>query len=224
MDKRKKYIAVIDTETLGVDKPLIYDLGISIADKQGNIYAQANWIVKEIFEQKDLMQSAYYANKLPKYDEMIANGSAKVMTWAEIRQAFNSLMAQYNVKVISAYNLGFDKRAITYTHKCLGNKTKFLVRPFEMWDIWGMATQTILQQKSFQKIAKRLNWLTPKGNILTNAEVSYRYITNQLEFIESHTALHDTEIETQIMARCLRQHKKLQKGIIANPWKLCQAL
>lgn len=224
MDKRKKYICVMDTETLGVDKPLIYDLGITIADKQGNIYHQANWIVKEIFEQKDLMASAYYANKLPKYYKMIEEGSAIVKPWKEIRQALNTILDEYNVKVISAYNLGFDKRAISYTHKCLGNRAKFLTRPFEMWDIWGIATQTILRQKSFQKLADKQGWRTPKGNLLTNAEVSYRYITNNLDFIEEHTALHDTGIEVQILARCLRQHKKMDKGILATPWKFAQAL
>lgn len=224
IDKRRKYIAVIDTETLGVDVPLVYDLGITITDKQGRIYAQANWIVKEVFENKKQMQSAYYANKLPKYHKMIEEGSAKVLTWAQIRQAFNSMMIQYGVKVISAYNLGFDKRALAYTHKALGNKTKFLTKPYELWDIWGIATQTILRQKSYHRIANQENWKTPKGNLLTNAEVCYRYITNQLNFIEEHTALHDSTIETAILARCLRQHKKLQKGILAHPWKLAQVL
>ena len=131
-------------------------------------------------------------------------------------------MEDYNVSVISAYNLGFDVNAMSCTHKDLGNKGKFLKKKFETWDIWGMATQTILRQKTYQKMAIRENWKTAKGNILTNAEVTYRYITNKLGFLESHTALHDTEIETQIMVKCLRQHKKMKKGILENPWKFAQ--
>ena len=134
------------------------------------------------------------------------------------------MLEQYDVKVLSAYNLGFDKRALTYTNKCMGNTGKFLGRPVELWDIWGIATQTIMQHKTFHKIALSENWYTEKGNVLSNAEVAYRYITNELDFEESHTALHDTEIETQILARCLRQNKKLEngKGIFGSPWKVAQ--
>ena len=214
---------VMDTETLGVDKPLIYDLGVTIADKQGRIYAQANWIVKEVFEQKDKMQSAYYANKLPRYKEMIEKGLVMVKPWNEIIEEYNQMIVDYNVSVVSAYNLGFDKRAMTYTNKCLGNRNKVLRKNVELWDIWGMATQTILKQKTYQRMADSQNWRTPKGNILTNAEVAYRYITNNVDFIEDHTALSDTEIETAIMARCIRQRKKMDKGILANPWKFAQA-
>lgn len=225
MDKRKKYIAVIDTETLGVTTPLIYDLGVTITDKKGVIYFQQNWLVKEVFEdQPERMRSAYYANKLPQYYDLIERELATVTPWLEIRAEFNEILEHYNVKVVSAYNLGFDRNAISFTHADLGNKGKFLTKSFEMWDIWGMATQTILRQKAFRQMAFDNLWFTPKGNLLTNAEVSYRYITNNLEFQEHHTALHDTEIETAILARCLRQHKRMKKGILDNPWKFAQAL
>lgn len=224
LDGRKKIIAVIDTETLGVDKPLVYDFAVTIGDKQGNIYFQKNWIIKEVFEQKDKMSSAYYACKLPLYDDMIEKGDAIVMPWNEVKREFNEILHKYNVKVLSAYNLGFDKRAITYTNKCMGNTGKFLTKMVELWDIWGIASQTIMQHKTFHKIAMRENWYTEKGNVLSNAEVAYRYITNNMNFIESHTALHDTEIELEILSKSLRQCKKMEngKGIFFSPWKVVQ--
>lgn len=224
LDKRVKRIAIVDTETLGVDKPLVYDFAVTIADKKGNVYAQKNWIVKEVFEQKDRMQSAYYACKLPKYDVMIAEGTAIVTPWKQVKEEFNAMLEEFDVKVLSAYNLGFDKRAITYTNKSLGEQGKFLNRVVELWDIWGIASQTIMQHKTFHKIALKENWYTEKGNVLSNAEVAYRYITNELDFIESHTALHDTEIEKDILVRCLQQNKKMAKGkgIFGSPWKEVQ--
>lgn len=226
LDKRVKRIAVLDTETLGVDKPLVYDLGVTITDKKGTIYAQKNWIIKEVFEQKEKMKSAYYACKLPLYDKMLAEGTASLTPWKTVQKEFNELCNSWDISVVSAYNLGFDKRAITYTHKILGNTNKFLAptKIIEMWDIWGIATQTIFQQKTFHKIALREDWYTEKGNVLTNAEIAYRYITNNLGFIESHTALHDTEIETEILVKCLKQKVKLEKGkgIYYHPWQLAQ--
>ena len=226
LDKRVKRIAVIDTETLGVDQPLVYDLAVTICDKKGDIYAQKNWIIKEVFEQKEKMASAYYACKLPLYDIMLQTGKAELKPWKEVQKEFNELCNKFEISVISAYNLGFDKRALTYTHKCLGNVDKFLKlnKVPELWDIWGIAAQTIMQHKTFHKIALRENWYTEKGNVLSNAEVAYRYITNDLQFMESHTALHDTEIESQILVRCLNQKMKLEKGkgIFYHPWKVVQ--
>ena len=224
IDKRKKMIAVIDTETLGVDQPLIYDFAVSICDKNGVIYAQKNWIVEEVFSQREKMQTAYYANKLPLYFDMIEKKSVEVKKWSQIRSEFNQMLKDYNVSVLSAYNLAFDKRAITYTHKCLGNQNKYLTKFVELWDIWGIAAQTIMLQKTFHKMALREGWYSEKGNVLSNAEVCYRYITNQLDFIESHTALHDTEIEVEILSKALKQHKKLEKGkgIFYSPWQVVQ--
>ncbi len=224
LDKRVKRIMVVDTETLGVDQPLVYDLGVTITDKKGNIYAQKNWIIKEVFEQKEKMQSAYYACKLPLYDKMLQEGTAVLTPWEQAKAEMNKMLHEYEVSVLAAYNLGFDKRALTYTNKCMGNKNKFLTKNVELWDIWGIAAQTIMQQKTFHKIALAENWYTEKGNVLSNAEVCYRYITNNLNFIESHTALHDTEIETEILVRALKQNKKMEqgKGIFFSPWREVQ--
>lgn len=224
LDKRVKKIMVLDTETLGVDKPLVYDLGVTITDKKGNVYAQKNWIIKEVFEQKDKMSSAYYACKLPLYDDMIENGLADVVSWETARAELNQMLHEYDVSVLSAYNLGFDKRALTYTNKCIGRHKFFLTKKVELWDIWGIAAQTILQHKTFHRLAQENDWYTEKGNVLSNAEIAYKYITNDLGFIESHTALHDTEIEKEILVRCLKQHMKMEngKGIFANPWKKVQ--
>jgi hypothetical protein len=43
------------------------------------------------------------------------------------------------------------------------------------------------------------------------AEILYRYITDNLEFTESHTGLEDTLIEKEIFAYCVRQKKKMQR-------------
>ena len=64
-----KYIMVLDVETANdmVD-PLVYDVGYIIADLHGNIFEQKSVCIHEIFNlRKDLMETAYYANKIPSY-------------------------------------------------------------------------------------------------------------------------------------------------------------
>ena len=66
IDKRRRYIMVLDVETAGgLENPLVYDIGYVITDKKGNIYASRSFIIKEIFDNKRLMTSAYYAERFP---------------------------------------------------------------------------------------------------------------------------------------------------------------
>ena len=84
IDKRRNYKIVLDTETCPIDKDFegvapenmwAYDIGWAVCDKQGNIYETRSYVNADIFlQEKDLMQSAYYAEKIPKYWEEIKSG------------------------------------------------------------------------------------------------------------------------------------------------------
>ena len=67
MDRRKHYFLVLDTETANsLENPLVYDMGWAIVDKYGNVYKTESFVNREIFfEEAELMQSSYYAHKLP---------------------------------------------------------------------------------------------------------------------------------------------------------------
>ena len=77
IDKRKNYYVVLDTETCPIDKDLqgvdprnmwVYDIGWAIIDKRGNVYKTRSFLNTDIFlEEAELMKSAYYADKIPKY-------------------------------------------------------------------------------------------------------------------------------------------------------------
>ena len=74
IDKRKKYVMVLDVETTNnimekgcPNDGLVYDIGFVVCDKQGNIYCKRSFAIKEIFDWKELMSTAYYYKKLPKY-------------------------------------------------------------------------------------------------------------------------------------------------------------
>ena len=63
-----------------------------------------------------------------------------------------------------------------------------------------------------------------KGNILTNAECAYRFISGDLDFKESHTAAEDTTIEREILADCFRAKGPVPYNIITGqPWRLVNA-
>ena len=75
IDKRKTYILVVDTETANgtVTKEgktdfrdcQVYDFGYAVIDKCGNVYDTGSFVNSQIFEKNYLMNSAYYAEKIP---------------------------------------------------------------------------------------------------------------------------------------------------------------
>ena len=226
MSRRKEMFLVIDTETCNtVEQPLPYDIGFAICDRMGNIVEERSYVVAETFlDMKDTMKSAYFAEKIPNYWEDIKNGTREIKSIYKIRKEVKDLMSKYNVKKVGAYNMGFDKRAL---NNVMRYTTKSFCRwffPFgtEFFCIWHLATQTLLQQKTFFKMAEKNDWFSEKGNLLTNAEVTYNYIKKMSDFKESHTGLEDIRIEIEIMAHCFRQHKKMNTNINTSCWRLVQ--
>jgi hypothetical protein len=80
----------------------------------------------------------------------------------------------------------------------------------------------VLNSTSYIKFALQNGFVSEKDNILTSAEVCYRFLTKQVDFIESHTGLEDVHIEIEIMAKCFSTHKKMDKKINSACWRLPQ--
>ena len=226
IDKRKKYIMVLDTETTNnnmeskFNDGLVYDIGFTIADKKGNIYAKRSYAVKEIFDWTELMDTAYYKNKLPKYYEKIAKGEMKKDTIWNIRKAIKTTMEYFNITEVWAFNANFDLTTLNNTVRYLsGSGCRYFFKyGTEICDIWHVACQTLGLQKTFQWENVR----NDKGNLITNAERMFGYIIQNETFEEEHTGLADAEIETKILARCLASHKSIDKKINRACWRIPQ--
>lgn len=215
IDRRKNYYNVFDTETAnGLEDPIVYDFGYAVVDKKGNVYKSDSFINREVFfKMKDLMQSAYYAKKIPMYLEQIANGERKVASLYEIRKAFHDACKEYNVKAIVAHNARFDYRATNTTQRYL-TKSKyryFLPYGIPLWDTMKMANDTICRQWTYKEWCYNNGYLTKNGRVRKTAEILYRYISGDNDFIESHTGLEDVLIEKEIFAKCMAQHKPMRK-------------
>ena len=219
IDRRKKYYVVFDTETAnGLDDPIVYDLVFAIVDKKGNVYERHSLIIREVFYgMNDLMKSAYYADKLPKYYEEIAKGERKVVSLYEARKIFADVCAKYNVNVAVAHNARFDYRSTSKTQRYL-TKSKyrfFLPYGIELWDTMKMANDTICKQIHYKEWCYINGYLTKNGRVRKTAEILYRYISGDNDFVESHTGLEDVLIEKEIFVHCMRQHKPMRKKCFA---------
>ena len=75
-----------------------------------------------------------------------------------------------------------------------------------------------------QKFCVENGYLTKKRSLQTSAEVVYRFLTSNTDFIEEHTAFEDSKIEMQIFLECLKMHKKFTQNThcfdMENSYKL----
>lgn len=226
IDRRRHYIIVLDTETantftdengrLDTSSTLVYDLGWAVTDKHGNIYRKKSFVNSDIFfHEAELMKSAYYANKIPKYLEDIEAGRRIVANTYEMRSALLNDIADFAVDTICAHNARFDYNSLNSTERWT-TKSKyryFLPYGITIWDSLKIARSVMGKMPTYRKFCEDNNYLTKNGQLRFTAEILYRFISKDNSFIEAHTALADVEIETQIMAYCFRQHKAMRKKL-----------
>lgn len=85
----------------------------------------------------------------------------------------------------------------------------FTFRDYEkpLFDIWGMSCEHLLNKNAYKDMCLNHSMLTNSGEYFkTSAESSYRYLCEQYDFEEAHTALADVEIECFILVKILSRH------------------
>lgn len=225
MDKRISYKVVIDTETCPLDRDFegvspqnmfVYDIGWAIVDKRGKVYRERSFINRDIFDgEKDLMKSAYYANKIPMYLKDIADGKRIVKSFYEIRKIFCKDCAEFGVNEIFAHNMRFDYGTLNNTQRWLTKSKYRYFFPYgsEICDTMKMAQDVICKMPTYKKFCIENGYLTKNNQLRKTAEILYRFITKENDFEEKHTALEDVMIEKEILAYCYKQHKKMRKKL-----------
>lgn len=104
--ERKKRIAIA--------KPLIYDIGWTICDRDGNIHETKQFLIAETFAVPSIFNTAYYAEKRPIYLDMLRRGETCIKPWHEVMNIFINDLGR--VDAVGAFNSMFDfKKAIPFT-------------------------------------------------------------------------------------------------------------
>lgn len=212
IDKRKNYYLTIDTETAnGLEDALVYDIGGAIHDKKGRVYETFSFVIYEVFVgMKDLMQTAYYAEKIPNYEADLRAGTRKMITYFTAKKHIAELCKKYNVRAIIAHNARFDYRATNTTQRYLtySKYRYFLPYGLPIYDTLKMARDTIGKQKTYIQWCKNNGYMVNNNRPRLTAEILYKYMIGNIEYAECHTGLEDVLIEKEIFVWCMRQHKK----------------
>lgn len=201
----EKYI-MLDTETTNsLDDPICYDVGFAVVDRNGSVYETHSFVVAEVFLNEELMESAYFIDKVPQYWEDIKKGTRKLAKFNTIRKVLAETMKKYNTNIVIAHNARFDYRSTAKTQRYL-TKSKyryFLPYGTEVWDTLKMAREVLKNDVDYDNFCYNNNYLTKRGCKRFTAEILYRFFTGDNDFVESHTGLEDVSIEKVIFAECM---------------------
>lgn len=197
---------VLDTETTNsIDDPLCYDVGWAVIDKDGNVFESASYVVADIFLDKELMESAYFKDKVPQYWADIKLGLRELKTYFNIKKALADCVKRNNIKIVIAHNARFDYRSLTLTQRYLTSSKYrfFLPREIEIWDTLKMSRAILKNNDEYGEFCYNNNYLTKRMCKRYTAEIIYRFLTGNNDFEESHTGLEDVMIEKDIFTYCL---------------------
>ena len=199
---------VLDTETTNsIDDPIVYDLGWAVVDKYGNVYQTYSFVVADVFLDAELMSSAFFADKIPTYWEQIKSGERTLAKFSTIRKIFHDCAKAYGVNKFFAHNMRFDYRSTNLTQRFLTSSKYRYFFPYGaiICDTLKMARQVLKNSEAYDNFCYSNNYLTKRGCKRYTAEIIYRFLTNDLQFVEEHTGLADVLIEKEILRFCFQE-------------------
>ena len=199
----EKTFAIIDTETLGgaaqTKCPTYHCAGIALTKREE--ISRINIVVIGNL----LLDSAFYGkNKKDYYRDLLRDPATVIcFTEEEAKATFAEWLTANNVTCACAHNSGFDFNK-TFVSEC--------VEGLEFIDTWQAFFETIGKYAKYNKFCCENGFVTKSGNIQMTAEVCYRFLSGDVDFVEEHTALADCEIEAEILRAVWATHRKFNRN------------
>lgn len=212
-------ILMIDTETTNdLDCPFVYDVGYQIFTLADGVLCERSFVNADIFLDKELMASAYFADKIPAYWNDIQSGKRTLKKWANIKRQIAIDCKQYSVEIACAHNAHFDNRALNTTQRWLTKSRSryFLPYGIEWWDTLKMSRQLLKKDDDYGEFCYNNDYLTSRGVRRYTAEILYRWLTGANDFEECHTGLEDVKIEKEIFRFCVERDPEIDGALWAK--------
>lgn len=196
-------VMVFDTETTSLEKPFCYNIGYVVMDTDHHsIVVEREFVVEQIWQNLPLFSTAYYAEKRPIYVGQMRRRKIKQEKFGYICQQMIRDIKNFDIEYAYAYNSPFDEKVFNFN--CEWFK---VINPFEttpIIDIKGVANTFITSTDGYKNFCEQHELFTESGNYSATAESVYRYIIDDNNFLEAHTALNDSEIESEILIHCVK--------------------
>lgn len=208
MMNTNEYVVILDTETANsLDDPLCYDVGFAVVNPfSGEVVESHSFVVAEIFLDEELMETAYFANKIPLYEQALRNGEKRMARFNTIRKVLADTCRKYGVSKIFAHNMRFDYRSCNTTQRWLTSSKYRYFFPYgiEVWDTLKMARSILKNDEQYGEFCYANDFLTKNGQRRYTAEIIFRFLVGDVTFEEEHMGIEDVMIEKEILRHCVQ--------------------
>lgn len=214
----EKFI-VIDTETANsIDDPIVYDIGFAVVDRTGKVYETHSYAIADVILDDEMMSTAYYAEKLPQYWDEIKSGKRLLRHFKTVKMILADVCKQYDIKVVVAHNARFDYRSLNLTQRYITSSKYRYFFPYgiKIWDTLKMSREVLKENEDYAQFCEDNGYITKNNQKRFTAEILYRFITGDNEFIEKHKGLDDVLIEKDIFAYCLNENPEINGTLWDN--------
>lgn len=231
-------IIIFDTETLGFNSQDLLNVGYRIVDidlftKSYSVLCERDMLdlnlwsaIKKFASHKGCLEQDIESilasqflpqSKMKEYETLLKNKEIERHNIKRIFEIMQEDMKRYSVVFAYAYNCNFDidkfeKTALKYN---IPNPLKDI----PIFDIWAYATNYICNTEDYISWARENKIFTQTElYISTSVESVMKYLLQDLTFVESHTALSDTQWETKILAHCFMKGCDITKNEKRNSY------
>lgn len=214
-------VIVFDTETIGKVSQNLLNVGYKIIDLniQKGVFetlCERDYLITDLINNKVycLNDDFVGATKYNIYMGLLADRKIIKRSLKQIYQTLANDIKKYNVLFGYAYNCEFD------LDKFKKETPDGITNPFDtipVFDIWDYAVKYICNTEDYKEWALADGILTQTSRyIQTTVEGVCKYLYNNNDFKEDHTALSDTQHETNILVECVKRGADITRPLKTN--------
>lgn len=214
-------IIIFDTETIGKVSQDLLNVGYKIIDlniqtEEYKVLCERDYLVRDLINNKVYCINDDFVGlkKYTMYQGLLADGKVIKRNLKQIYTTLLNDIKKHQVIFGYAYNCNFDLDK--FKRHCPDGMTN----PFDtipVFDIWDYAANLICQTEEYKEWALANNQITQTEKyISTSVEAVARYLYNNLDFVEDHTALSDVQHETEILVECVKRGADITRPMKSN--------
>ena len=229
----QNFIMVLDTE--GYSNRNVYNLGYAIINAEtleivktdSLALLPALWenLKEKLKRSLDNPQNVKLSNMcLTNFEDILTDSGKKykvIRSENGLFKHFLRLFKMWNIKDLYAFNVAFDRGALkrTFTEY----HYNILFKNVNFHDIQTAVFYEFCYNMDYVQFCVANNYLTKKGFCQCKAETFYRFLHNDINFIEEHKALDDVIIESEMLIEVLKKNPN-PKTHITRPYLLLNEL
>lgn len=217
-------IIVFDTETAGVVTQNLLNVGYMIVDLNLDTatyrtLVKRDYIMRDVWRNTPWMMNDMFvrAEKMAVIANNIQHKGAIERTEKQVFEQIARDIAKYGVQYGYAYNCQFDTDKFAKTAIAYG-----LSNPLEgitVLDLWGYAYWKICATEDYLNFCNAHNLRTRSEKFIpTSVEGVTKYLNNDPDFVEEHTALSDVYWELRILCECLKRGQNIFEWVTRGGW------